>query len=268
VIEPRGGIALPDFRELWRYRELLVALTWRNVLVRYKQTALGIAWAVVQPLALMLIFTVVFAHFGGLGTEGVPPPIYYFTALLPWTFFQTAVSQSSMSLVGNANVLRKVYFPRLLLPISTVLTALVDFALAALVLAGLAIWYGYYPGFPEVLALVPLVALALVTALAAGLWLSALNVRFRDVQYAVPFLAQMWSFASFVQVPPTKFPEPWRTLFGLNPMAGVVAGFRSVLLGRPAPGAMIWLSVVVALVALVGGLVYFRRQERTFADVV
>jgi lipopolysaccharide transport system permease protein len=268
VIEPAKGIGFVDLGELWRYRELLAVLTWRNILVRYKQTLLGIAWAIVQPVMLAAIFTLVFAHFGGIQTEGIPAPIYYFTALLPWTFFQTAVTQSSLSLVANANVLRKVYLPRIVLPLSSVLTALVDFALAALVLAGLCVGYASYPSLSEALLLIPLVALAFLTALGTGLWLSALNVRYRDIQYVIPFLAQMWSFISFVQVPPDKFPEPWRTLFGLNPMAGVVTGFRAVLLGTPPPGPMIWLSVVVALVVLAGGLVFFRRQERWFADVV
>lgn len=272
VIRPRTGWVGFDLAELWRYRDLLLVFTWRNVLVRYKQTVLGIAWAVLQPFFLMVVFSLFFGRVGGLSsrTHGIPYPIYTYAAVLPWSFFQTSVTQSAISLVGNANLLRKIYLPRLILPLSTVLTALVDFAVASLVLFGLMVYYGIYPEPVRLLLLPALLLLGFATALGVGLWLSALNVAYRDVQYVVPFLIQLWLFASFVATPSNVFPEPWRTVCGINPMAGVVEGFRWVLLGHgfAAPGGLIAVSVAVAAVLVTSGLAYFRHMERTFADVV
>jgi lipopolysaccharide transport system permease protein len=269
VIRPSKGWASLGLHELWNYRELVAFLTWRNVLIRYKQTALGIAWAVLQPVFLMVVFSLFFGRFAHVPSDSVPYPIFSYAALLPWTFFANSLTQSSNSLVGSSNLLSKIYFPRLALPISAVLSALIDFALAFLVLIGLMAWYGIYPRPIAVVLLPLLVLLALACALGAGLWLSALNVAYRDVQYVVPFLVQVWLFASFVIVPASSVGEPWRTVFGINPMAGVVTGFRYALLqGTPAPGAMIGVSAAVAVLLLASGIAFFRRLERTFADVV
>ncbi len=272
IIRPRSGWAGLELAELWRYRELLWVFTRRNVLVRYKQTVLGIAWALLQPFFLMVVFSLFFGRVAGLSsrTHGIPYPIYTYAAILPWSFFQTSVTQSALALVGNANMLRKIYLPRLILPISTVLTALVDLAIASLVLFGMMVYYGIYPDPVRLLLLPALLLLGFATALGVGLWLSALNVAYRDVQYVVPFLVQLWLFASFVATPSNVFPEPWRTVCGINPMAGVVEGFRWVLLdhGFSAPGGLIAVSTGVSLLLLVSGLAYFRHMERTFADVV
>jgi lipopolysaccharide transport system permease protein len=269
VIRPSRGWDRYDFGELWRYRELLFFLTWRNILVRYKQTALGVSWALLQPFFLMVVFSLFFGHYAHVGSNGLPYPIFSYAALVPWMFFANSLTQSSNSLVGSSNLLSKVYFPRLALPIAGVLAGLVDLALSFLVLIGMMVYYGHYPRVAAIVLLPALTALALASALGAGLWLSALNVAYRDVQYIVPFMTQLWLFASFVILPATAVSEPWRTLFGLNPMAGVVTGFRYTLLaGTPGPGWMIGLSVLVALALLLGGAAYFKRMERTFADVV
>jgi lipopolysaccharide transport system permease protein len=271
VIEPRRGLGGLGLTELWDYRELLLVLAWRNVLIRYKQTILGASWAVLQPFLLMIVFTLFFGRVAGLSsrTNGIPYPIFTYAALLPWTFFQTSISQAAQSLVGQANLLRKIYFPRMLLPLSTILTAFVDFVVASLMLVGLMVWYGVYPDPLRVLVLPALVLLIAITALGSGLWLAALNVRYRDVQYVVPFLIQIWLFASFVPVPATVFPEPWRTVAGLNPMAGVVEGFRWALLGKAtSEGPLTAVSTGVAILLLALGGIYFRRTERAFADIV
>jgi lipopolysaccharide transport system permease protein len=268
VIEASHGWTQIDLGELWRYRELLFSFTWRNVLIRYKQTVLGILWAILQPFFLMVVFSLFFGHFAKIPSNGVPYPIFAYVALLPWTFFQNSITQASISLVGNSNLLRKIYFPRLILPLASVLTSLVDFFVAFSILIVLMVYYDVYPDPLRALALPLLLLLAFGTAAGIGSLLAAMNIKYRDVQYVVPFLVQIWSFASFVQIPPSLVSEPWRTLFGLNPMAGVVTGFRWALLDGPAPGAMLWVSVGVAIVALVGGAFYFRRVERTFADVV
>jgi lipopolysaccharide transport system permease protein len=268
VIEPRGGWVGLDFRELWRFRELLLVFTWRNILVRYKQTFLGVLWALLQPVFLMVVFTLVFGRLAKLPSEGVPYPIFSFAALLPWLFFANALGQSSSSVVGAGNLISKVYFPRLTIPIAAVLSALVDFVIAFAVLIGLMVYYSVVPGWPIVL-LPAFTLLAFVTALGVGLWLSALNVRYRDVMYTIPFLTQLWFFATPVVYSASSVREPFQTLLGLNPMAGVVVGFRWALIGtvHPAWGTLA-LSIVVALVILVTGAAYFRRLERTFADVV
>jgi lipopolysaccharide transport system permease protein len=269
VIRPRTGIHGVSLKELWAYRELLYYLTWRNVLVRYKQTAFGIAWAVVQPFTMMVVFTVIFHRVANIGSDGVPYPIFAYSALLPWTMFASALTQASLSVVGNSNLIGKVYFPRLTLPISAVLTALVDFAISFLVLVGMMAYYLVSPHWSLLPILLLLLLLAFVAALGVGLWLAAINVAFRDVQYVIPFLVQVWFFATPVVYSTSLVGEPWRTVFGLNPMAGVITGFRWILLdSNTRPGWMVGVSVLVALVVLVTGALNFRRLERTFADVV
>lgn len=267
-IRPSRGWVSLGLRELWEYRELLWFLVWRDVKVRYKQTALGASWAILQPVATMIVFSLFFGRLAGVPSDGLPYPVFSFAALVPWTFFSQGLTQSANSLVGSQNLLTKVYFPRLAIPIATVLAGLIDFALAFLVLLGMMLAYGIVPG-PQILALPPLLLLALVTALGAGLWLSALNVQFRDVRYIVPFLAQLWLFITPIAYPSSLLAEPWRTVYGLNPMAGVVEGFRWALLGTgEPPGAMLAASVLAAFALLASGAFYFRRMEKTFADVV
>ena len=268
VLRPRSGWEAIGWGELWRYRELLWFLALRDIKVRYKQTALGAAWAILQPLLTMLVFSVVFGRLAHIPSEGIPYPVFAYCALLPWQLFAYALTQSSNSLVTNQRLITKVYFPRLVVPIASLLCGLLDFAVAFPVLLGLMLYYGIVPGV-AVAALPLLVLLALLTSLAAGLWLSALNAIYRDVQYALPFLTQFWLFVTPVAYPASLVPERWRWLFGLNPMAGVVEGFRWALLGRPhPPGPLVAVSVVSVLVLLAGGLFYFRRMEREFADLV
>ena len=267
----RGWVAL-KLQELWEYRELLYFLIWRDVRVRYKQTALGAAWAVMQPLCMMLVFGVFFGRLAKVPSDGAPYPIFSFAALVPWTFFVHGLTQGSDSLVGSANLIRKVYFPRLLIPMATVLAGLVDFAIAFAILLVMMGFYGIWPSPTHALLLFPLLLLALVSSLGVGFWLSALNVKFRDVKYVVPFLTQLWFYATPIVYASSLLPEPWRTIYGINPMAGVVEGFRWALLGSittsPAPGPMLLVSAAAALVVLVGGAFYFRRMEKTFADTV
>ena len=269
IIRPSTGWRGLALGELWRQRELLFVFAWRNILVRYKQTAFGIAWAILQPFFLMIVFTLFFNRLGDASSNGIPYPIFSYAGLLPWTFFSTSVTQSSLSLVSNSNLLRKIYFPRLIIPISTVVTSLVDFAVASTLLAGMMLYYGVYPEPLRLLALPALLLLAIATALGVGLWLSSLNVLYRDIQYVVPFMVQAWLFATPAVYVGKTFDEPWGTLLGLNPMQGVVAGFRWALLssGSP-PGPTLAVSAAVALVVLVGGTFFFRRLERTFADSV
>jgi lipopolysaccharide transport system permease protein len=266
-IEPPRGLAAVPLRELWAYRELLYFLVWRDVKVRYKQTAIGAAWAIVQPLLTMVVFSVIFGAFAGIPSDGVPYPVFTFAALLPWQLFANALTGAGNSLVGSQNLITKVYFPRLLVPLAAVLGGLVDFAVAFAILLGLMAWFGVMPT-AAVVTLPLFVLLALAAALAAGLWLSALNVRYRDVRYTIPFLTQLWMYATPVVYPSSIVPEPWRALLGLNPLAGVVEGFRWALLGAPAPGPLLWVSVAVVAALLAGGLIYFQRMESSFADVV
>ena len=253
--------------ELWRAKELLYFLTWRDVRVRYKQTALGASWAILQPLLTMIVFTVFFGRLAKVPSDGLPYPIFSFTALLPWTYFAQSMTQSSNSLVTSANLLKKIYFPRLVIPVSSVLGGLVDIATAFLVLIAMMIYY--HVGVSVGILMLPLfLALATMTALGVGLWLSALNVKYRDVRYTVPFLTQIWLFATPVAYPSSMLHGRWRTLFGLNPMAGVVEGFRWALLGSPPPSSMIWTSIIVSALLFYTGLRYFRTVERSFADVV
>ena len=267
-IRPSRGWVSLKLDELWEYRELLYFLVWRDVKVRYKQTVLGAAWAILQPFMTMVVFSLFFGKLGRIPSEGLPYPIFSFAALVPWTFFATGLGQGANSLVGSQNLIKKVYFPRLVIPIASVLSGVVDFALAFLVLLGMMLFYGIYPTL-NLLWLPLLLLLALVTALGVSLWLSALNVQFRDVRYTVPFLTQFWLFATPIAYPSSLLPEPWRTVYGLNPMAGVVEGFRWALLGTETrPGAMILVSTAAALALLVSGAYYFRRMEKSFADVV
>jgi lipopolysaccharide transport system permease protein len=268
VIEPARGWKALGLRELWEYRELLYFLTWRDVKVRYKQTALGALWAILQPLSTMVVFSLFFGRLAKVPSEGVPYPLFSFAALVPWTFFANGLMQSANSVVANQNLITKIYFPRVAIPIATVLSGAIDFALAFVLLLGLMLWYGVAIT-PQALWIIPLALLALVTALGVGLWLSALNVQYRDVRYTAPFLAQLWLFATPIAYPSSLISEPWRTIYGINPMVGVVEGFRWALLGtRTEPGAMIIVSSAAALIVLIGGALYFRRMEQTFADVV
>jgi lipopolysaccharide transport system permease protein len=267
VIRPSAGWVPLKLKELWEYRELLYFLVWRDVKVRYKQTVLGAAWAVIQPFFTMVVFSIFFGRLAGMPSDGLPYPIFAYCALLPWQLFSHAMMESGNSLVANQNLITKVYFPRLVIPLSAVLAGLVDFGIAFLVLLGMMAYYGMAP--TTAVATLPLfILLAIATALAVGLWLSALNVQYRDVRYTIPFLTQFWLFATPIAYPSSLVPEGWRTLYGLNPMAGVVEGFRWALLGTNAPGPMLAVSVAVVLVLLIGGLYYFRRMEKTFADVV
>jgi len=267
-IRASKGWSVPDLRELWRYRELLYFLVWRDVKVRYKQTALGATWAILQPLATMAVFSLFFGRLAGMPSDGVPYPLFAFTALVPWTFFANGLTLATGSLVGSQNLIRKVYFPRLAIPVAAVLSSAVDFALACVPLLGLMLFYGVVPGVAA-LWVVPLLLLTLATSLGVGLWLAALNVKYRDVRYVVPFLVQFWLFATPIVYPSSLLSEPWRTVYALNPMVGVVEGFRWALLGTETrPGGMLAVSAAAALALLAGGAFYFRRMERSFADVV
>ena len=268
TIEPTKGWAPLRLKALWRYRELLYFLTWRDIKVRYKQTALGASWAVIQPLLTMVIFTVVFGHFARVPSDGVPYPIFSYCALLPWTFFAYAMGQSANSLVGNANLISKVYFPRLVIPIAASLAGLVDFAIAFVVLLGMMVFYHVIPT-AAVVTLPLFLLLALAAALAVGIWLSALNVQYRDVRYTVPFLTQVWLYATPIAYPAGIIRGKWHLIFALNPMTGVVEGFRWAILGKGGlDEASLAISSAVTVVALIGGLFYFRRMEQQFADVV
>jgi len=268
VIHPsRGWISL-NLRDLWEYRELLYFLTWRDIKVRYKQTVLGAAWAIIQPFFTMVVFSLFFCKLAKMPSDDIPYPIFSYAALVPWTFFANGLSQSSTSLVASANLIKKVYFPRLVVPISAVISGGVDFILAFVVLLGMMLFYGIVPT-GAVVWLPLLLLLALATSLGVGLWLTAMNVQFGDVRYAVPFLVQAWMFATPIAYPSSLLDEPWRTLYGINPMAGVVEGFRWALLGTEnAPGPIIIVSALVAVGSLISGAYYFRRMEKTFADVV
>ncbi len=267
-IKPSKGWASLQLHSLWEYRELLYFLAWRDIKVRYKQTVLGAAWAIIQPLTTMVIFTVIFGQLAKIPSDGIPYPIFSFCALLPWNYFAGAFGRSSGSLVSNAHLISKVYFPRLVIPISSLLSGLLDFAIAFVVLIGLMFWYHIIPTV-NILWLPAFLLMAVATALGVGLWLGALNVQYRDVGYVVPFLSQIWMFLTPVVYPSSMIPDRWRVLYGLNPMAGVVEGFRWALLGKGSePGAMLAVSVLVTVMLLISGAYYFRRMEKTFADVV
>jgi lipopolysaccharide transport system permease protein len=266
-IAPPSGLLKIDFGELRTYRELLYFLVWRDVKVRYKQTALGAAWAILQPLLTMGVFSIFLGRLAHVPSDGIPYPLFSFAALVPWTYFATAVSGGSLSIVGSQQLISKVYFPRLFVPLAAALTPLVDFAVAMAMLVVLMWRYRVAPG-AAVVCLPALVVLAVLTALAVSLWLSVLMVKFRDIRYVVPFAIQFWMFATPVAYPASLVPARWRPLYGLNPMTGVVEGFRWALVGGPAPGAIVWLSALVVLLALAAGLVYFRSEEGLFADTI
>ncbi|MBB3086879.1 ABC transporter permease [Geodermatophilus sabuli] len=268
VIRARRTKGLVDWSELWAYRDLVYFLTWRDIKVRYKQTALGAAWAVLQPFLTMVVFSIFFGRLAGIDSGNVPYPVFAYTALVPWTFFANAVTQASNSLVQQESILTKVYFPRVIVPSAAVLAGLVDITVAFSVLVAMMLAFGIVPTV-AVMTLPLLVAFAAMTAFAVGLWLSALNVRYRDVRYTLPFIVQVWLFASPVAYPSSLVPEALRPLYGINPMVGVIDGFRWALLGDvEAPGWSFLVSVGVVIALLVGGLAYFRRMERSFADAV
>ena len=268
VIEPTRGWTRLGLAELWTHRELFYFLTKRDVKVRYQQTVLGAAWAILQPTLTMVVFSLFFGRLAKVPSDGLPYPIFAFAALVPWTFFANSMTQASNSLVTGASMVRKVYFPRLVVPSAAIMAGLVDALISFGVLMIMMPFFGTLPGV-RVLYLPLLVLLALVTALGVGIWFSALNVQFRDVRYTVPFVVQIWMFATPIAYPSTLVPEPWRVVYALNPMVGVVEGFRWALLDAgTAPGRMVAVSAAVALVLLVSGVAFFRRVERTFADVI
>jgi len=268
-IAPSKGWVPLKLKDLWEYRELLYFLVWRDIKVRYKQTALGATWAIIQPFFTMVVFSIFFGHLAKVPSDGIPYPLFSFAALVPWTFFANGLSQSSNSLVGSGTLITKVYFPRLIIPLASVFSGIVDFVLAFLVLLGMMVYYGLMPTTLNVLWLPLFLLLALTTSLGVGLWLSALNVEYRDVRYIVPFITQFWMLATPIGYPSSLLQQPWRTLYGLNPMVGVAEGFRWALLGtNTAPGPIIAVSAAAAVLILVTGAFYFRRMEKTFADLV
>lgn len=268
VIKPSRSLFNLELAAVWEFRELLYFLVWRDVKVRYKQTIIGVAWAVLQPLMTMIIFTVIFGHLANIPSDGLPFSIFTFAALLPWNYFSQAISRVGLSLVGEANLIMKVYFPRLIIPIASVVAPLTDFFVSFLVLLVMMGWFGITPGW-NILCLPVFLLLAVMTALAIGLWLSPLNVRYRDIGHTIPFLIQFWLFASPVAYPVSLVPEKWRLLYSLNPMVGVIEGFRWALLGTQSPAfGVMAVSAVVVVALLLGGIVFFKRMERTFADVV
>jgi lipopolysaccharide transport system permease protein len=268
VIEPHKRLLHLDLKAIWEYRELLYFLVWRDLKVRYRQTAIGIGWVVLQPLLTMAIFTAIFGRFAQIPSDGLPYPIFAYSALLPWNLFASSLTRGGESVVGNAQLISKIYFPRLLLPLSGILSPIVDFAISFVILVVMMIWFGTLPTW-GVLALPLFLLLAVLTALAVGLWLSALNVRYRDVGHTIPFVIQLWMFASPIVYPVSLVPEKWRLLYSLNPMAGVIEGFRWALLGKESPDfVVITISALMVLALLLPGIVYFKYTERTFADVV
>ncbi len=267
IIKPQQGWAALELSDLWRYRDLLFLLTWRDIKVRYAQTVLGAAWAILQPLLTMVIFSVIFGQLAKLPSDGIPYPIFTYVALLPWQLFAFSLSNASNSLVGSEKLVSKVYFPRLVIPLASVLPGLVDFAISFVVLIAMMFYY-QVPLSVRMLTLPFFLLLALASALAVGLWLSALNVEYRDIRYVIPFLTLFWQYATPVAYSASLIPEKWRLLYGLNPMTGVVEGFRWALLGSGQVGGLIWVSTLIILILFVSGLAYFKRMEATFADVI
>ncbi len=269
ILAPAKGLGALNLRDLWLYRELIYFMTWRDLKVRYKQTLLGASWAILRPLLTMVVFSIFFGDLAKVPSDGVPYPIFSFAALVPWGLFADAVSVAGRSLVQNRHMITKVYFPRVILPLSSILAGLVDFLIAFVILVGMMIFYKISPTV-HVWTLPLFLLLALVTAAGVGLWLAALNVQYRDVAYVTPFLTQFWLFVTPIAYPASMVPEKWQLIYSLNPMAGVVEGFRWALLGteQGAPGPMLAVSSLVAIVLLVTGMVYFRRMERNFADMV
>ncbi len=267
-VEPSKGWVSLKLNELWEYKELLYFLIWRDVKVRYKQTLLGVGWAIVQPFFTMVVFSLFFGKLAKMPSDGIPYPIFTFAALVPWTFFANGLNQASNSLVGSANLITKVYFPRLAIPIAAVLVGVVDFVLAFTILIFMMLYFGIVPTI-NMIYLPFLLILVTIISLGVSLWLSAFNVQFRDVRYILPFLTQFWMFATPIAYPSSLLKEPWRTLYGLNPMVGVVEGFRWALLGtNTAPGPIMIISTAVSILVLISGALYFRRMEKHFADII
>ena len=266
-LQPSQGWNSRTVSDIWAYRELLYFFIWRDIKVRYKQTLLGAGWAIIQPLMTMVVFTIFFGHLAKVPSDGLPYPVFSLMALVPWTYFASALAGCSTSLSGYQHIISKVYFPRLIIPIGAVIAPLVDFAIGFAILIGFMAWYRIVPG-PSIVWLPALMLLALATAGSVGVWLAALNVRYRDVRYVVPFVVQLWMFATPVAYPASLVPARWRAVYGLNPMAGVIEGFRWALAGGPAPGAITLVSAAVVVVLTAGGVMYFRRLEGTFADVM
>jgi len=267
-IEPTKGWISLKLKDLWEFRELLGIFVWRDLKVRYRQTVIGVLWAIIQPILTMVIFSIFFGQLAKVPSDEIPYPIFSYAALVPWTFFANTINQASNSLVNSADMIKKIYFPRLTLPISAMLAGFVDFFLAFIILLGMMLYYGFVPTI-NILWFPVFIILAIATSLGVSLWLSALNVQFRDVRYMIPFITQAWLFATPVAYPSSLLSEPWRTLYGLNPMVGVVEGFRWALLGTDtAPGPMIIVSFIVSFGLLISGAYYFRRTERIFADVI
>jgi len=276
VLRPARGWSALNLADLWRYRELIYFLIWRDVKVRYKQTVLGASWAIIQPFVTMVVFTVLFGNLAKMPSDGIPYPLFSYTGLLPWGLFTKAISDAGRSMIANRSMITKVYFPRLSIPLASVLSGLVDFGLAFIVLIGMILYYNYSPNqdyqvviTPSILTLPLFLLLALITSLGVGLWLSALNVLYRDINYIIPFLTQFWLFITPIAYSASMIPEKWQLLYALNPMAGVVEGFRWALLGAgSAPSPMIAVSASIAVILMISGLYYFRRMERNFADEI
>jgi len=267
VIRPSRGWSSINLKEIWDYRELLYFLVWREIKVRYKQTLLGAAWAIIQPLSMMIVFTLFFGKFVKVPHSNVPYPLFSYSALLPWMLFSEGLGRSAQSVIVDGRIINKVYFPRLILPVSGVITPLVDFVFAFAVFLGIMFYYGVVPD-ARIIFLPLFVGLALITSMAAGFWLSAINVQYRDVRYTIPFLTQLWFFASPVVYSSASMPKSWQFFYSLNPMVGVIEGFRWVLLGTEPPGHMIVASTAITLIVLILGAFYYRKTEKTFADVV
>jgi lipopolysaccharide transport system permease protein len=268
IVEPPHGWFNLRLREAWEYRELLYFLVWRDIKVRYKQTLLGATWAIIQPVMTMIIFSVIFGKLANLPSDGIPYPIFSYTALLPWQLFSKALSDASGSLVNNQQFVTKIYFPRLFLPAASILSGVVDFFIALIILFGM-MWYYNIPFTLNILTLPVLVLFTLITCMASAMWLAAINVKYRDVKYVLPFLVQAWLYATPIAYSSTMIPEQWRSLYGLNPMAGVVEGFRWALLGQQtSSGSLIGVSLFIVFPLFIGGLIYFQRMERTFSDII
>lgn len=269
LIQPSKGLFQLELRNEWKHRELLLFLVWRDIKVRYKQTAIGAVWAIIQPLTTMVVFSIIFGNFVKVPSDNLPYPVFAYTALLPWTLFSQTLNRSGVSLVNDANLIRKVYFPRLLIPFASTLAPVVDFLLSFIILIALLAWYGIAPTWYGLLALPFLLVLILLTALSVTLWLSPLHVRYRDIGHTIPFISQFWMYASPVIYPISMIPEKWQLFYSLNPMVGVIEGFRWALLGNKNPNLITMaISTTVLLGLLIGGIIFFKKMEKTFADIV
>jgi len=268
VIKASDNLFKLNIAEVWEYRELLFMFVWRDITVRYKQSLIGIGWAVIQPVMTMVIFSIIFGYLAKLPSDGIPYPVYTFCALLPWNYFARSLTDSSDSLVSSSNLITKVYFPRLILPLSKVLAGFVDFAIAFVILFVLMVWYQITPSY-GIFLLPVFILIAMLTAFGIGLWLTALNVKYRDIRFVVPFMTQLWMYTSPVAYSTSLIPEKWQWLYGLNPMVGVIEGFRWALLSKHAPDTlMMTVSSGIVLIILVGGIYYFRKTEQTFSDII